>query len=331
MLLEPEIVENTLFGQQHARTQDFFLNKYGSAVDVRTVDLPHVLFALGDESAYREYLDVSWSYYFPQNNTEERREEKVQQFHRLIEDIDKNGIKEEVLMFRRFDGELVVLSGNHRCAAALALQKPVPVKIVDTQYVVSKHARVEAGFYGEKGGMPYQSLFHEKQEIIHGRRPDIMERLGFVLKKDLKGSVLDLGSNIGSNCFAASELGAKSVVGIEKDHRLVTAAIRLNTVYGTNALFYSRDLSGPITDVAPADTVFCFSIAAHVKNKDALVDNVMRLTKKVMYFECHADTDRKDYEYLLNKSNFSSITKRGMARAGAHSPAKVRPVYRCVV
>jgi len=324
-------IGDLLFGQQHVHTQDYFLQLVGSTHTVPMADTPHTLFATStNRDEYIRYLQASWEFYFPQLNTAEKRLEKVSKFKELIQDIQENGVQKPVSVYERPDGAFVVLDGNHRCAAAIAAGVDLPVVVTPSEDVLHQIVDVQGGFYAMRNGRPYQSLFYGNDEVVKGRRPDMLARMKMLEKKDLQGTVLDIGCNIGGNAFLASQLGAKTVVGVDSQVGLINSAIRLNNYFASNSRFVVGD-AGAELSVEPADTVLCFSVWAHVANKEQLVKNIMSLTKKVLYFECHSGTSKEDYPELLNKDNFSSIRIKGYGQAGIHSSKKDRPLYKCVV
>jgi hypothetical protein len=329
--VSPSAIGDLLFGQQHVHTQDYFTNLVGNSHTVRMADSPHVLFATStNRDEYVRYLQTSWEFYFPQLNTAEKRLERVSKFKELIQDVKENGVRTPISVYERPTGELVVLDGNHRCAAALAAGVVLPAIVKPAKEVLTDLVNVDAGFYSMRKGRPYQSLFYNGEEVIEGRRPDMLSRMKMIDKKDLQGTVLDIGCNIGGNAFLASQLGAQSVVGVDSEVAIVNSAIRLNNYFATNSRFAVGDAGTPL-DLEPADTVLCFSVWAHVANKEQLIKNLLSLTNKVLYFECHSGTSKEDYPELLNKDNFSSIRIKGYGQAGIHSSKKDRPLYRCVV
>jgi hypothetical protein len=88
-----------------------------------------------------------------------------------------------------------------------------------------------------------------------------------------------------------------------------------------------QDMGEPIPDAASYDTVFCFSLDAHVKNKAGLVENIDRLTARTLYLEGHEHTTEKDYENVF--SCFRNVEKLGYNEDGIHSAHSTRPFFRC--
>jgi hypothetical protein len=323
-------VAELLFGQQHIGTQDYFKTKVGSSHTVPVSYSPHYLFACNDDKkAYMDYLSASWSFYNPQKTTADMKA-RQDKFTRHIEHVKTTGhIDTPISLYERLDGGLVVLDGNHRSAIALSLDINLAYKKVDHKTAMKSILAITGGRYGvDKDGVPYQGIVYGNKVILEGRRQDIVERFKMIRGKDLTGSVLDLGSNIGANCFLAAERGANRVLGIEYNPQVVSAAVRLNTFFKTPAMFKVHDLS-VIYDEEQFDTVFAFSVYDHVENKKALAETIRRCTKKVLYFECHAGTDTKRYPEIF--SMFSTPELVGYGAAGVHSKKWNRPIYRCEV
>ena len=71
-------------------------------------------------------------------------------------------------------------------------------------------------------------------------------------------------------------------------------------------------------------TVFCFSMLAHIQNKD----NLLRLLKqaKVVYFEGNDGTRDEDLQFI--EQNFERYEFLGFCRDGIHNNESTRPLYR---
>lgn len=150
-----------------------------------------------------------------------------------------------------------------------------------------------------------------------------------ILPGDLQGKrVIDFGCNLGESCYLAAELCAREVRGIEGSRNITTAAIRLNAVFAAPCFFQQHDLSQDL-QVDKHDTVFCFSIMNHVKDKQAFVRTIDRALGSVLYFEGHAGTSQADYGFLLNEQRFSQIELLGYTQDGIHTSSSSRPLWRC--
>jgi 2-polyprenyl-3-methyl-5-hydroxy-6-metoxy-1,4-benzoquinol methylase len=329
-----------LFGQQHYGTQAFFREKYGQYHTIPLSLSPHYIFLkdhLGDpfsDHIYAQYLKASWDYLYGDGNTNERRQLQTKKFLNLYHTIENDkAIKEPLDVCTRKDGRIIIIDGNHRAAIALKLGIDVKARFVRVNKYLRKTLMVPGEFYGTaRLNMPYQSLFDGEVELVRGRRPDVLERMKMVDERDLRGkSVLEPGCNIGANCYLAVQFGAARATGVDYSPKLITAAIRLNSYFARPCNFIVYDLNKELTDVEPADTVFCFSLVAHINTKSGLVKTIMNKTKHILYFEGHANTELEDYEYLLTPENFSSIECLGYLRDGIHTRKRNRPFFRCEV
>jgi len=341
-----ELGELLVFGQQHVGTQSFFKDLFGQAHTVSLSRFPHHEFlvkhadgAVTDGSLYARYLEASWNYLYPDNNTAQRRLERMNEFVRLYRDIESRkhlgpkAIRVPARVCRRPDGKLIVIHGNHRASAALKTGVDLRVVFVDRTEHLRKIAAVPDEFYGSaRLDMPYQSIFHKETEILRGRRPDVLQRIKSVRPEDLHGkTVLELGCNIGSNCFLATQFGAAHATGVDYSPRLISVAARLNSFMAAPAFFRVYDLNLELIDEQPADTVFCFSVVNHLKNTEGVVQTILKKTRSVLYFEGHAGTERQDYDYLLRDEHFRTVELMGYMRDGIHTQKSTRPLWRCEI
>ena len=333
-----------LFGQQHILTQSFLLERFGQYHTISLADIPHYEFLCNHldspftDHAYSQYLACSWDYYYGKaNNTQERRTQRIKDFLRLYHEIKENrqlnerSIRTPIEVCRRPDGRIVIVHGNHRASIALKLGLDVLATFIPTRQFLAKVVAVPDEFYGtERLKRPYQSIVHQGTELLKGRRPDVLERLQTLPDTDLQGkTVLDLGCNIGMNCYVAAQLGALKAVGIDVSPRIVSAAVRLNAFFAAPCHFVQHDLNEELIDIGHFDTVLCFSLLRHLKSTDGIVATIKRTGCRVLYFEGHARTAQRDYGYLLNTDNFSRIECIGYARDGIHKRSRTRPLFRC--
>ena len=334
-----------VFGQQHLGTQQFFIEKYGQYHTILLNQFPHYLFLKNNldnpfsDHIYAKYLKASWQYLYGEANTSELRAQRIKEFINLYDSIAKRkeygdrAIKLPITLCERPDGKLIIIHGNHRAAIALRLGLDVRVNIIDYKKHLQKITFVPDEFYGAgRLHMPYQSVFDGEVELVRGRRPDTLERMKMMDEEDLKNkSVLDFGCNIGSSCYLAIQFGVCCATGVDYSPKLISAAIRLNSYFAKPCGFLVHDLNKELSNVEPADTVFCFSIAEHIKNKSALVKTIAKNTKSVLYFEGHSNTAQKDYDYLLNKKYFSKIELIGYLKDAVDSKSRTRPFFRCEI
>jgi hypothetical protein len=310
ILLGAEDRELLVFGQQHVETQDFFAEHVGNSHTVGIADFPHTRLIQGDESSYLDYLEVSWRYYKPEANTLADRLRRVEEMSVLFADIQRSWrINKPVRLYQRPDNRYVILDGNHRSAIAYVLGIDLPAIVVPAHQALREIVELPSRFFGAGNrDMPYQSLYLDSKTLVEGRRADLLGRIRKVEPEDLVGAtVLDMGSNIGSNCYLAVEHGAKSTLGLELSPELATSAIRLNSFYARECRFQAHDLTKPFLPEQKFDLVFCLSVLGHLPNTEGVVETIRACTGKVLYLECHSGQSREDHDYLLNSDNFSSV------------------------
>ncbi len=335
-----------LFGQQHILTQSFFTERFGQSHTVRLEQLPHYEFLCKHRDTpfadhlYSQYLACSWDYYYGKaGNTEQRRRQKTEDFLALYRAVklkrerNERAIERAIEVCELPDGRIVIVHGNHRAAVALELGIDLRATFLPLREFLGKVVAVPKEFYGTKRlNRPYQSICYGGEELLQGRRPDILERLQRLPKTDLQGkTVLDLGCNVGMNCYLAVDRGAVKAVGVDASPKIASAAVRLNTLFTAPCHFIVHDLNEELGEVGQFDTVLCFSLVRHLKSTDGIVATIRRTTRRVLYFEGHADTRQNDYDYLLNADNFSKIECIGYGHDGVHVKTRTRPQFRCEV
>lgn len=333
-------VEKLLFGQQHLGTQRFFTERYGQYHSIPLTAFPHYQYLtsyLGRETAadnpYVQYLEHSWSYLYrhrPERNTPERRAARVMRFAEQFLKLSASRQIKPIRVCRRPDGGILVVDGNHRVSIACRLGLGLKAEMLPLEKHLASISSVPDEFYGSKRlNKPYQSIYYRGRELVEGRRKDVAERMQHVAESDLRGKrVLDLGCNLGMSSYLAAERGAVEVVGIEGSGNIASAAIRLNSVFAGPCMFIQHDL-GLDMKIGKFDTIFCFSVIHHVKNKEALIRTIDQALGGVLYFEGHARTSLADYSYFLNDRRFSKIELLGYTSDGIHKSSKSRPFWRC--
>jgi SAM-dependent methyltransferase len=343
--LDREELPGLLFGQQHVLTQCYFVSRHGQHHTVRLDELPHYQLLCagpGDPSAteaYEQYLECSWSYYRPAGNDREHRRRRSEAFLRLYEEIGRRrqmgerAVEQPIRVCRRPDGRVVIVDGNHRAAIALRLGLPLRAELVPLPEQLASTVAVPDEFYGtQRLERPYQSVVRRGVELVSGRRPDIAERIAMIADEDLAGqTVLDLGCNIGMNCYLSAERGAAAAVGVEVSPAIASGAVRLNAYFAEPCYFVAHDASQVIDGLPPFDTVLCFSVIDHVPSRRGLAEVLRRLTGRVLYFEGHAGTSRSDYAGVLRDEDFSRIDLIGHGHDGVHADTRTRPLFRCEV
>ncbi len=332
-------VQHLLFGQQHLCTQSYFAQRFGQYHTIPLSEFPHRQFLRGlaagepqPELPYLTYLESSWCHYHgPRENTPEQRVERVRRFREQFQLLIKTGQIPPIRVCRRPDGRLIVIDGNHRASIADQLGLPLQAELVPLENHLRQVSTIPDEFYGSKRlDKPYQSIVYRGQELLEGRRKDVAQRMQMILPGDLQGKrVIDFGCNLGMSCYGAAELGASYVEGVEGSRNITSAAIRLNAIFAAPCFFRQHDLSQALA-VDKFDTVFCFSIMNHVRDKKMFVRTIDRSLGSVLYFEGHAGTGQADYSFLLNEHRFSQIELLGHTKDGIHSSAHSRPLWRCV-
>jgi hypothetical protein len=324
------------FGQLNVRHQAFFDKMYGQHTRIRLRDLPHYIFWRDEEyknpaeSLYYKYLRESWEYYYPKDNTEKRRLAKINEYKKLQKHIKKRGVKEPLTIVVAPDGAKIIVSGNHRASIAYHLGLDAPYEILDTRKYIQRVTSNDAEFYGTKNrGVPYQSIFYKDTELVEGRRRDVLKRFQKLdIENDIRGAnVLDTGSNIAVNAMLAWHYGAKSVTAAEFSPVIGTSALRLSTLFDANINVLTQDLGKVVPKPGIYDTVFCFSLHAHVGNTANLEKNLIAFTGKVLYFEGHQNTKKSDYEHIFR--HFRKVKSMGYNEDGVHSKKATRPLFRC--
>lgn len=329
-----------VFGQQHPGTKGFLVRKYGCYHTVPLELMPHYLFLTDHlqgspyaDHIYYRYLLHSWDFLYGAGNTHERRIARIKEFIGLYEAIKSAGaIRKPVVTCLRPDGRRIIVDGNHRAASALALGLPLPAEELSAREYLGRIGLVKGEFYGAGAGqVPYQCIFNGGEAVIAGRRPDLQERLDLIETGDLaERAVLDLGCNLGMSSFLAAARGARETLGVDRSPGLITAALRLNAYYALPCDFIVHDLNKPLPPERPFDTVFCFSLAAHLTNPGALAQTFNTSGAAVLYFEGHAGSGQGDYSCILNENLFSEIELRGYTRDSCRPKLQTRPFFRCV-
>lgn len=325
------------FGQLHPYHQDFFDKQYGQHTRVRLRELPHYTFwrdgeyQQPEESNYYKYLGESWKFYFPDENTNEKRMEKIKSYIALEKNIGRNGVKEPISLVDAIDGSKIIVDGNHRASLAYHLGMDVPCKYLKLKDVLRRIVHNDDEYYGTKNkGKPYQSIFCGTKELMKGRRRDILERFRKMdITHDIRGmTVADLGSNIAVNAMLAWHFGAKEVTAMEYSPRIAQSALRLSAILDKRVSLIVQDLGEPITPPRKYDTVFCFSLYAHVGDKEILERNINEVTGNVLYFEGHEHTEKAEFEHVFR--HFKEVENLGFNAGGSHAANDTRPFFRCL-
>lgn len=233
----------------------------------------------------------------------------------------------------RPDGELALLEGADVACAALAAGRAERAQLLQPADFVRRAVDTPDEFFGSaRGDEPYQSVYCDGEELVAGRRRALYERLALVRDDDLAGrAVLDLGCNIGMNCYLAVELGARAATGVDQ-WELAAAAARLNGFYGRPCQFVAADLDGGIAGLGRHDTVFVFSLVGHLRSVEGLLRTIDHVRPRAIYVETHRDGDfQGELERLMEDRRFASVEFRGRCESSAYEDGRARRLYRLEV
>ena len=178
----------------------------------------------------------------------------------------------------------------------------------------------------KSGGRYYQSL-RLNGVWVEGLR-DSEEVWKYINTDDIAGkSVLDLGCHVGMHSFGAIKRGAKYVMGLDIDGEAVNFARGINTYIGYDSVdFLVYDLNEFIG--GEFDVIFCFSLDAHINNKDNLV-KTLKQARHCIYLEGHDNRGVKDYMFIFKE--FKSYELLGYCQSMKSNPVLTRPFYRIQV
>ncbi len=332
-LLKSEAQELLIFGQIHSGTLNYFKNKVTNARSIPITSLPHYHYfssqKINGKKEYLEYLKISWNFYKIRNNYFTRKKQ-CKKFEKLKTNIKTNGITSPIEVLERNDGKLIVIDGNHRSSIAILLDLPLPYVKKNKVETLLRIATNPNDFYGSKfRNMPYQSIYEGGEQVIAGRRKDLVERTELIYLKDLAGkNILDLGSNLGQALNLAMERGAISGTGVEGLPEVATAALRLNVFFNSNIETLNLNLNKKIVFKKKYETIFCFSVLAHVKNRRNLAETIALNLGNVLYIEGHSKDTIENYQFIIEKMKFREIKLLGHLSAGTHSNERDRPFWR---
>lgn len=246
----------------------------------------------------------------------------------LYGDISENGIREPIGLVEGppgGTGRLILQDGNHRVIMAHFLGLDVKARVHPAKKMIAGEWKSRAKREGLNLGA-YQSIFINREEIVHGQRRNALERMDHVRREDIVGKrVLVLGCNNGFDCFMVGELGAKFVFGIDNNKELLGCAMRTATLYGVNTDFILYDLQKAYTD-QQFDTVLCFSIYNNIADHEELAKSMNQ--GKIIYFEGHAlfDPILSDADY---RARYNSVLQHfNDVQLAWETPEKERRMYR---
>jgi hypothetical protein len=231
---------------------------------------------------------------------------------------------------RRPDGALALLETEAGCAAFLE-GRPQRVRLLQPADFLRRAADAPSDFFGTlRGGVPYQSICHDGEELVAGRRRALYERLALVRTADLMHrAVLDLGCNIGMNCYLAVELGARAATGVDRPG-LVSVAARLNAFYGRACRFVAADVNDAVRGLGRHETVFVFSLLGHLRTAEGVLRTIDHAGARVVYVETHRDGDLQgELQRLIEDDRFGRVEFVGHCESSAYEDRLGRSLYRC--
>ena len=234
---------------------------------------------------------------------------------------------------RRPDGQSAVLDGDAAAYQAFAEGHAQRVQILQPADFVRRLVDLPSDFFGTlRGDVPYQSVFCDGDELVAGRRRALYERLALVRRSDLHHrAVLDLGCNIGMNCYLAVELGARLATGVDRQE-LACVAARLNRFYGRPCRFVVADVNDALDGIGRHDTVFVFSLLGHLHSAEGVLQTIERARARAVYVETHRDGESQgDLDRFLTAPLFTKVEFVGSSDNGAGEDQMTRRLYRCEV
>lgn len=342
LIIHPEDAENLRFYQFKTTTADFFYSRLNKT-DIRIKDTPHYHFAAAlaandaeklakAQDYYRSYIAASW-----QTQDEEKISKRINEFIEYFTLFKNEKIPARLPILTQFSegGDLFIVDGNHRTAFSIALNKKIeakkwPFDLAFLRFSYNSH------FYGSGNkNIPYQSIYINKENILHGRREDAIERIKMLPLHVIQGaSILDVASNLGMSSIIAKQMGAESCLGIEYTSDIVDYANRFamfNGVY-PDVQFKKFDLDKDQIDAQQHfTTAFMFSIHDHLKHPERLISIARDHVKKYVVFEGHPHGTRSNYANFLDSDMFKDVREIGTLKVSAddNRPHAKRILWLC--
>jgi hypothetical protein len=338
--LTPDSLRKLNFYQFKARTARFFFELLGRC-SVQIVDTPHYSLATALHSGdaeeiaraaafYRAYLSASWNL----DETDNSITQRLGRFQESFLQFKRTGFKvNPTIISLPTDSDYYVVDGNHRISFAAALDQAQKVDILRPDEAFLKFNRVKE-FYGTGNkNMPYQSLYLNGQEVIAGRRRDLVDRLSMIPPEVILGkSVLDLASNVGMSSILARSFGANFCLGLEYSAAMVDIASRFAMISGEHPAVLFRQYNID-TDALPGDqkfdTAFMFSIHDHLKNPSRLTDIVANNVRSYVVFEGHPGDKAKKYAEFFKSDLFESVSEIGRLHTSRSRQDESRLLWLC--
>ncbi len=232
---------------------------------------------------------------------------------------------------QRMDGRWIVVHGHAAVFSAFRDQTQLRAHILSPPAALAQLASLPDEFFGSaRGGIPYQSIFHQGTELVRGRRPDLHERFAKIDPADLVDKrILDLGCNVGMNCFQAAHFGARATLGLDLA-AIAAAAQRLNLFFDAPCRFEAQDLNFAPEALQNFDTIFLFAVLGHLKTLEGVVSIIKRTGAKTVYVETHCNIqDQGQTEAFLNLPLFETATPLGLSFDNIVRKTRSRQFYQC--
>ncbi|OPY84523.1 MAG: hypothetical protein A4E72_02197 [Syntrophus sp. PtaU1.Bin208] len=329
------------FYQFKKDTVEFFFKHVGRP-DIRVPDTPHYRLAQALAGGVSSEIEAGVAFYKAYLDAASRTtdsaplEPSVEEFQKELKNISERPLKSPPVVVTQIlpDGELFVVDGNSRIAAALALGREIPIELWPFDLAFMKFSPFKE-FYGTRhNNRPYQSIYFQQQIAVPGRRQDTAERLSLIPGEVLSGAqVLDVASNFGMSSILARSFGAVSVLGLEISGSMVDLASRFSMLEGVypdvqfRRFNIDRDFLG---DEERFDTAFMFSIFAHLSNPAHLTRIAERNIRKYVVFEAHPGGTYEAYKSFFDSGLFSSVVELGrLSRSVLKLEERTRILWLC--
>lgn len=338
-VLSLDEIANANFYQFKKGTAEFFHRRLGHT-KVKVHQTPHHAFATAlaegseargaaAEGFYRDYLQASWGGADPV-----AIESRIAAFRESFAFHRRRGFRRPaILTVLPTDDSPYVVDGNHRMAFAAALRQEMPAVVWPADLAFLAYCRVP-GFYGTGNkNLPYQSVILGGQEVIGGRRADIVDRLAMVPTEVIAGrSVLDVACNVGMSALQAKALGAASCLGMDVSADLVDLASRFAAVSGVypavSFTAFNVDDDRLPSD-AMFDTAFMFSLIDHLRNRANLVRIARDHVRRFVVFEGHPGGQESDYADFFRDGGFQSVVELGRLHTSRFQRDQRRQLWLC--
>lgn len=180
----------------------------------------------------------------------------------------------------------------------------------------------------------HQTITFPDGFVLNGGR-DESRKAKFNLPDDLTDmSVIDIGCNIGSICLECKKRNASTVVGLDKNTKLLKSAREIAKIFDFNIDYREFNIMTDNID-REYDIVFFLNVFHHLSEQGRvkILKTLERITKKYMYFEAPDKGDRiaknekayclQDYmSYLKGFTTFNRIEFLGKSDFN-------RPIIKC--